>query len=327
MSEYRSSYCASSTNHLLDEGARGGGGGGGAASPLGSDLSGGDDDDLGMGAYRASAYVPKVVPQGMPSRGRSYARASTKLGRQDRPSAWLPSSSAQARRIEAEAEAEVEELRRSTGAPRVPRERRTSLQQTSSGPEPSMYSRGGQRQADDESAPACSRRRSESYTTGARLSADSGGGQPSRLSELEQRIQENKRRREELLAGNPSASSSPKAQRRELAGVGGKPAVGAEEAAVGGATRDVSPSPARFSRPSRLESMEARIKRKSYSVRLADCSPERSLFRHQQVGGEKSSGRLLAGGSSANQQQQQQPLAGSGRGQNGASSKQLPVEQ
>lgn len=117
-------------------------------------------------------------------------------------------------------------------------------------------------------APSRARRNSlQSEPTGAdpeptrrRLSlvADSPQSEPengSRLSQLEQRIAENRKRREELLSGRSSprpAECSPKLREQPSAGN-------------------------TLARPSRLESMEARIKRRSYCASVHNKAADSTL--------------------------------------------------
>lgn len=216
-----------------------------------SDSTEGEDDD--MSVYRASAYVPKVVPQGMPARGRAYKRTGS-----------------------AQASSGLSEMEFSSNDPEKPiRERRISLQPQ--GKQPGSISRPTDKKDGEDTSPETSRRRSMTD-----VGANELMGQPnSRLSELEQRIQANKRRREELLAGrlSPQPAASIRFDRPE------------DELTLArraSQTREVSPQPrtsvgrasgaSKLMRPSRLESMEARIKRKSYCVRMGECSPERGQF-------------------------------------------------
>lgn len=215
-----------------------------------------DDSDLGMSAYRASAYVPKVVPQGMPARGRGFKRTG-----------YEPAEAGGSRSIGRD----LSSRNSDTGKPY---ERRTSLQShtrlslQSLGP-PASSTDANDLDEGDEASQVSPRRRS---MTDAGSSAAEAAGQ-SRLSQLEQRIQANKRRREDLLAGK--VSPQPEQGANRLADglntrVSSRDTSSQPRGAVG-----VKPGGSKLTRPSKLESMEVRIKRKSYCLRLGDCSPER----------------------------------------------------
>lgn len=240
----------------------------------GNSENGDDDDDDGMSAYRAASYVPKVVPAGTTiTRGRSHEKRRS----------YMTTTTTTT------AAAGGKDDRTAAIAERQPR-RRTSLQMYSS-------SRTVEPPAElaSESSPVGRRR---SLTTIARDDESSqlqkqsrqvGSAENfSRLSELEQRIKENKRRREELLAGR--SSPDPKVVGRD------PDTTNKENVTSSRARRESSPATSsatptttgRIARPSRLESMEARIKRKSYCVRVGDCSPERAhSFGRGQVSLEK----------------------------------------
>lgn len=210
----------------------------------------GDDDDDDMRAYRASHYVPKVVPQGIPARGRTARRRIWDLPEADRPSesgqrrASLGKSSG-----EKEDPVQVREpIRRARAMSSVRDEDSTGTQQVSA------------RRFSLSSDPTAS-------------SVDN-----SRLNELEKRIQANKQRREELLA-----SSRPLSLVRGQSTGGNQAEVEINETNLKRHMRESSPAKCspnhrapgnKLARPSRLESMEARIKRRSYCVRMS--SPERT---------------------------------------------------
>lgn len=119
-----------------------------------------------------------------------------------------------------------------------------------------------------------------------RLSLSSGETENSRLSELERRLQANKQRREELLASSMG-------YRGRQASLGNE--TQQSEAAELGRKQDSTPSEirepltAKLARPSRLESMEARIKRRSYCTRMT--SPEKKRKPAQAASGRLNSPR------------------------------------
>lgn len=218
LNEYKSAYCQSNpvidTVHVVNN----------------------EDDDMdGMSAYRASAYIPKVVPDG--GLGKSI------------------------------------ELSNGTGD-KENKHRRKSLQ-TLSAPIDSMNGKDDEENTSRYSGRRCS-------LTEADTGESSTG--TNRLSQLEQRIKENKKRREQLLSGksSPARPSSPMMQpirpsRRQQADESELPnsRLLASDSDNNNAAHS-SQATLKFSRPSRLESMEARIKRRSYCVRVAECSPDRS---------------------------------------------------
>lgn len=266
MSEYRSAYVDHSCATLSPSGQLSG-----RASPMSPGVGGTtDESDDGMSAYRASAYVPKIVPQGMssvePRQGRTLQRRSY------RKEADLSLNSHLHSRLNKSPEScSPTEF----SADRV--ERRTSLQ-------PERVKKEAASSASmDSSSPASYRRLSLNESS---KSVESNSGLNSRLSQLELRIQENRKRREQLLQQSAGSLVNESKLRAEK---------GQEEATTvptsnRTARKELSPalpssrspvSTTLKAKPSRLESMEARIKRKSYCVRVADCSPERSQLRSQ----------------------------------------------
>lgn len=232
-----------------------------------------DEDDDGMSAYRVSSYVPKVVPETTIGRERSREKRRS----------YFPPSKVAAKTDDNNEEDDLVSSRR---------QRRTSLQSFSYGGSPSKL-------PSQESGTAAARsdgRRRSLTSTGEQTNSNSLSAGNSRLSELEQRIKENKRRREELLAGkqpvDPTTSdstsnlenSSPPRVRRESSAVA---AMAAATSPAAMSSSNGSTGISSFNRSSRLESMEARIKRRSYCVRVGDCSPERALLLRGQMSLEK----------------------------------------
>lgn len=248
-----------------------------------------NDDDDQMASYRAHSYVPRVVPEGGP-RGRDFSR---RYSASKAPHLLAPSRA----RVDSTSPV-LSPIRQSSGKPY--NERRTSLQLSSS-----LSQRPSREVEPDRSKSPLIRRRS--LTATGERDTDNGIKQVgpcenSRLSELEQRIQANKRRREELLSGasieassssslslsttkdrqlNKAAQPNGTASRDDQHDDDEEPVVDAFERPSRGPSGDTPatkepPTPARPGtrpRPSRLESMEARIKRRSYCFRMA--SPER----------------------------------------------------
>ena len=182
----------------------------------------------------------------------------------------------------------------------------------------------------DEEAEGGGGARSRRYSERALSSGRVASAENSRLSELEQRLQANKKRREQLLAGkltdSPPPHSPVRVQAEPLVGAkqrddddgdehvdeqlaksfgferpsswtaGGcrsrgvqlvekgpnAPDTGEELGVCAGEQNSQSNAPlARRNRPSRLESMEARIKRRSYCVRVS--SPDRNSLAARQA--------------------------------------------
>lgn len=286
-----------------------------------------DDSDDGMSAYRASTYVPKVVPQGMPTRGRSFQRRSlafdTPISGGTTTKGWRTSLLSKGNKDDnkytsAPDRPSYERPTESSTSKR--RERRISLDNYGQNRTEKLMS------AEDESSSVTSRRRGSlnSLTqqsddmSSKKLSTASGArfGSNSRLMELEQRIQENKKRREELLTGGKlspqnSHHNTPQAEQTMSSSLSTSTrdqVINAPQNLSERTIRDVTPvrigkeldqlatsepstSPrlsTKFSRPSRLESMEARIKRKSYCVRMD--SPERAQLRSSQLSSERWTG-------------------------------------
>lgn len=263
------------------------------------------DSDDGLQSYRPHSYVPRVIP--------SFDSKPSRISRRS----YVPSKPRSSARISAE-----NSPQRDTPL------RRTSLQPISSSAYADKASTDD-RLTEDENSPIRSNRRRLSLTSANELSATQGASLPenSRLSELEQRIQANKKRREELLLEARGVSS-----RKHTSGAGSKlaredtgtttsqrhttkqteeliedttddelmdsferpPQAMAsarqttrrcshrESSSTNGSdeveTEVLSGKERRFSRPSRLESMEARIKRKSYCLRVN--SPELARSNH-----------------------------------------------
>lgn len=214
--------------------------------------------DDGMSAYRVSTYFPKAPTPSATSfarKGRSFQRASYQYSPRD----YSPN------KPDAQS----------------PRSRRISLESNYN------YSRKQDKQEETEEAPA---RRASVSAANEQTAASN-----SRLAELEKRIQENKRRREELISGKLSPIRSALKQQdsdKEIDKLlGTNKTTEAEHKEDTGKRRNASPIPLTsrltVARPSRLESMEARIKRKSYCVRVSDCSPERTSLRQNQQSLEK----------------------------------------
>jgi hypothetical protein len=288
-----------------------------------------DDDDDGMSAYRASSYVPKVVPEGGPStrgaRGRTLER-SLDGG----------SSSSFERRGRSVSRTNDYLAREKSPAVMVTRRRSTQAAAAAGG---STCSLANLCCSDNGPELVPIRRRSLASTSEASARSETSAGPvaagPSRLSELEQRIQANKRRREELLQGIRSAGDdwqrAPQSRDNATSGrrrpqtpvaeaesdddqaEGGVGAGAAAESRQSGGferpsrsaterqaetselvrasslaraetaqkereKRPTSSTTGRF-RASRLESMEARIRRKSYCMRV--ISPERGATHKQ----------------------------------------------
>lgn len=282
MSEYRSSFgpnlgarsplrrATSPANVATRHRAKTYGTGVGSGVGSGSDDDRDHDDD--MRDYRASSYVPKLAAESLGNLsanrpGRSLDRRSSTLN------------------LEASGRASMRLPSRGAPAELAPNERRKSWQTLA--------------EFDSRPSSSPSRRRSLAADSGRPLGANLDNP---RLSELEQRIQANKRRRQELLTGiksNAVRANGDSAPQQAAPEAGREPArdSGEDEQETFGFERpsraaackrnehahraEAQPSPARVSaagsprtRPSRLESMEARIKRRSYCVRVG--SPERA---------------------------------------------------
>lgn len=276
MSEYRSSY----VNHSL------------AATPASfssapayevdnfittsnspTNLNRSDDSDDGMSSYRVSSYVPKIVPQGMqmPHRqGRTFQRRSY------RKDADLDLNSQLFSQLDRETSSSNQENYISNGIV----ERRTSLQ-----PEIARKGAISPENSTSPSTPSSYRRLSLNETPSSSNNANEG----SRLSQLELRIQENKKRRDKLLqSSNHSPVNERKSNQEALSTsspirtrLGERDSPGSSSTSLRSNNSSVATSGLK-AKSSRLESMEARIKRKSYCMRVADCSPDRaSQFRGQ----------------------------------------------
>lgn len=269
MSEYRSAYGPNliSSSHSPARRAT-------SPLPIGTSKSGkssNDDEasssDDGMSAYRPQSYVPRVVPEGGPShRGRDSLRRSAFKAKNPTDSSSLSSHSFH--------------------------ERRTSLQ---------LSNARSYRYTKERSVSPVVRRSSLAGSSSTNLTNQTTIPQMSensRLTELEQRIQANKRRREELLSGKLTTSSPVRESTQETvqhldqqttrAGKQQKNNSGDEDDDSDCLNRPTSLNVKRDTpltsvsvstqsgraRPSRLESMEARIKRRSYYVRMN--SPERA---------------------------------------------------
>lgn len=270
-----------------------------------------EDDDLGMSAYRPSSYVPRVVPS-------ATTAAEDRVSRNRTGGGFMESRHVTSRGRSVSRSNDVIEVSGRDKSPALRSEtiaRRRSVQTLADSSSSSRKDDGSDVGAE---LATTTRRRSWTTTNETTQSTASSNGASSRLSELEQRIQANKRRREELLQGINSAAIGSE-QRARPATVGGKtsslvrpdtgksddddelgqscgferpsrpverePPIRQQSPRIGGSVPSpdkltsqdtksyaASSSTARF-RPSRLESMEARIKRKSYCVRVR--SPER----------------------------------------------------
>lgn len=280
MSEYRSSYVnhslaatqptLSAPTYEIDNLI--------ATSNSPTNLNRSDDSDDGMSSYRVSSYVPKVVPQAMqmPHRqGRTFQRRSY------RKDADLDLNSQLSSQLDKETSSSKQENYTSNGIV----ERRTSLQ-------PEMARKGAisPENSTSPSSPSSYRRLSLNETP----NSSSGANEGSRLSQLEQRIQENKKRREKLLqSSNHSPVNERKSNEQVLSAssttrtkLGDRDSPGSSSTSLRSNNSLVATSGLK-AKPSRLESMEARIKRKSYCMRVADCSPDRTLQLRGQISLEK----------------------------------------
>lgn len=284
-----------------------------------------DEDELieqSMDAYRPSSYVPKIVPQGMPARSRdrhsrSYQRrslTSAELQRNISPS--ITSSNADKQRHTSISDNKTYSKLRNSPSPSPARTRRYSYfgpseqkdlnetTTTASAFSSRRFSMGNNLQSNSDDF---KENATENKAISAFASTSTATSASDRLSELELRMEANKKRREELLATS----------KREFASFAGKTVLNTPKRDQGRLTnstqrladyspsrsslfdenrprarsvaRELSPNPmtndnipdsdsrsqrtppARLvPRSSRLESMEARIKRRSYYVRVAD---------------------------------------------------------
>lgn len=244
-----------------------------SSPPINSEQNLGSDDDIddSMSSYRASSYVPKVVPRGRPERlSRSrFSRSNNRQSQASKLSLAEPDGENQYKRWN---------------------ERRTSLQISDLSPSKlNDNSSSIDDQARRQTSPDSSNRR-RSLQMDRSVERMKSASSESRLSELEERIQANKKRREELLAAsksvvNPSQGGKSTKEYPNLQETSTKPD---EKDEPGNCRRNSSPVPSEsqpaplkrlmgngkklVGRPSRLESMEARIKRRSYFLRVGDDS-------------------------------------------------------
>jgi len=198
-----------------------------------------DNSDDGMDAYRVSSYTPKVIPFEKASFSRKASSGSNSKSTFTDHVALNPMDR---------------------------KERSTSLRSRRlvSGQNPDLGSSPSRRRF--------SLTDSDKLEFTSEDSVSTSSASNTRLSELEKRIQENKKRREELLAGKPSTEERITKDTPVIEEKSNQTDQMIREATPASGSSKLKGS--KLTRPSRLESMEARIKRKSYCVRVG-CSPDR----------------------------------------------------
>lgn len=240
-----------------------------SSEPKVNDKPSSDDEiDESMSAYRASSYIPKVIPQGAPSR---ISRSRVSRSSNFRHSAMSSMND--------HVDDSISFDHDSSQRRRVSLHIVSNLDSSKCPPDSDEIGGRGISSCRTNSKNSDHFRRM-SLQTDSRVARLSSAESESRLSELEQRIEANKRRREELLASSRSGEldsrsvTSSDDQKRESKKV--MESVKADQ----GETNNISSTPVAeelsklttkqklVGRPSRLESMEARIKRRSYFVRV-----------------------------------------------------------